>query len=1036
MNPSYKILCIGVDTVPGSGMPGLTYPGKNAAAVARYFETLKEDADITLLTGKDATRENITRWITQCNADPGRLTVIFFFSGIGTAEKNKNNEKMERCLWIDSNHSADIDAHRLKLPAVLELFDNPLHELIVVIDACYEFAGWKGSEELFAQFKATERFTSLKPYVIISSSAEKTWVCEDPALRQGVLTHYFLRTLAGKYTSSRQKEITFFKLLEILDKKVRTHRFTTKTGRKRPHPRLMKNGIMVHYSDRGFKLPILEPIPLIMEPGGNFFQQKIYQTGYFLTCTRLRTKILLMACTLVILLLLVYLVQLTMARIQFDPPKHAAIRDTLLANQSYTLVNLDGERLGKKYDEHFSLYLFRHNWVCALAPKLDAQGKIRLLGNLLGIPISGIEEKQMVEYVLNNRDDIFYWNHGDIMKLMRILSREYSHFDLNRKGMVLELLAKLGKTGKITALEIFDLKNDTDAGLRKLFFKYFYTASFLEKNIHYLNPDDYLYLLENKKQLPASLDIPLHRETGRYLLTIAASIPDDPGKMMDKPGELYGKIKILLSFARYFPILFETQLNRKTETYFRVVAESIPGIHIKITDRNKLREIYEKLRILGTLGSNHFREKAAGVFKEVFDPELVMVLFRECSNFQDKLWLLGLYFKRARNIQHPDNFWHEFIYNYFRDLPRPERTGILKTILDSDVEIIPGNYRDNFLHHLRDVDTTLITLQDWENWIKRYPVALQYTADPIIEGDYPGVFSLLERHPAYFSEILTGPIFERLYRFNQTGTINLVKGIFAGVDGGDRKSRLEAAVFLYNKNYPEYSSFIIAALEKARDDIQGQYVLKNLFADVNAAVIKIAGNDKNLKENLKPLLNQPDLFYRFFRTNLCFWPEETIRWVLTSKVPKYIDEGWPFLRICEQLPHPYLETMLVKIGQADLDEGFRLNAEPVLVKHLPGQFIELAFNGAYRWERSTDDNVVKAYQAFSYKVLIAELILNLRQKSYRKVGFICEAIINKKTGEMLDIRDLGRILETFNRPLERILLRRLRYYVHKHRFKV
>jgi hypothetical protein len=67
--------------------------------------------------------------------------------------------------------------------------------------------------------------------------------------------------------------------------------------------------------------------------------------------------------------------------------------------------------------------------------------------------------------------------------------------------------------------------------------------------------------------------------------------------------------------------------------------------------------------------------------------------------------------------------------------------------------------------------------------------------------------------------------------------------------------------------------------------------------------------------------------------------------------------------------------------------------------------------------------------------LIEELILSLKAKSYSQVDFICSALNSKSTNRDSRIKDFQHILKTFNRPLERIVLRKLRYDVNKRSYQ-
>ncbi len=988
MSERYEVLCIGVNKVPGKTWKELKYAEKNATAVAKYFETSK-NAYVTLLRGKEATKPGIFNWmnkINKCSTEPEELTVILFFSGRASAEKKDDSKGLRRCLWIAGSEHNNLDSYRLKTAEIFKSLDNPNHRLLLVIDACYRIDNRMPLRDIFEEFKESERFTSLKPYMIISASAVNEYAFEDPAQGHGVLTHYFLNTLSGKYTFFLQKKIAFFKFLEMLDKKVREHRFVTQTGRKRSLPMQRKNGVMAHFSGKSIKLPVLEPIPLVLDSSKNVFLQKISQLAHFFTCTRLRTKILLMSRFLGTLLLLFYLVYISVVRIHFTPPQHAALQDTLLGHRSYSLDKLEGEMVGRKYFEEFSLYRFKHNWVDALLRKLDEKGRIVLLGNLLGKRIEGIHEEQLLAFVLRNSNDVFYWDPEDVMKLLETIRKEYKNFDINRKRMTLELLVKLGKNGNVTALAISDFRSETDQGLRNLFLEHFYSPYFLKKNSNYFNPYDYLYLVKSKKKVPPSM---------------------------------------------------ETKLKKKTEKYLRSVAESIPDSHIEITDEIKLSGIYEKLKTLASFGSHDFRKKAPGIFKTAFFPDKVIDLFWDCRNFQDKLWLLELFFKRVQHLNYPDRVWERLVYRHIPDSTVKEKTGILKAIMNTNLELIPKKYWNNLMLYLRHVDPQMVTLTDWENWMHRYRLDFQYTRYTlhwIIDKDYETVFPFLENHYEYFKGSFIEYVFDRLYKFNKSKSVNLAKKIF---EIGNGQDRLYAAVFLYNKNYPEYSSFLIGFLEKAKDTIYHQNLLKEFYGSINDTVIQLVGNNRNLRERLKYILNHSDffLFYRFFKTNIRFWPEEVIKRLLTSKIPKNYETGRLLLRMCERLPDGYRKKMLVKIFKADLDEGFKWKAESALAEYYPGEFLHFVFNGRYKWGRSTNREVVNAYQAFSYKVSIEELVLNLKKKSYWKVGFICEALLNKnKKDKGLNIGDIRHILLEFDRPLERILLRELRYYLHKRQF--
>ncbi len=988
MIQSYKILCIGVNNVPGNGFKLLSYAEKNAADATKYFKTSSND--VTLLTGEEATKTKILNWLNRINTDPElpgqdkskeETTVILFFSGHASAKKNKKKNEWERCLWVHGNAGNDPDTQCLKMPEILNALNNPLQRLIVIIDACYHLEGKQPLRSIFEEFKKSERITNLKPYAIISSSSPGQHLFEDPVLGQGVFTHYLLKTFAGKYTFFLKKKIAFFKFLQILDKKVKNHRFSTSTGRKRALPLLMENGVITHFSGKSFKLPILEPTPLIISPSDHFFKRKTAQLAHLFTCTRIRTRIGLAVSILGVLLLLFYLAVSSMVHIHFNSPQQALFQETLLEQQRYSLDKLGTQQVGKDRYQQVSLYLFKHNWVNAFLHKLDETGKIILLGNLLGHRFNNIDERQILGFALKNSHDVFYWDPEDVRSLLRTIRDAYRNFNKSQKQKTLEFLAKLGKNGEQTAQWGITFTRETDQDLRNLFLQHFYTLDFIKKNPDFLNIYDYFYLKRNQKQLPPEVDL---------------------------------------------------RLRKETEMYLQTVADSIPNSIIDITDKTELSKIYKKLEILALFGSHHFRKKASAVFNQAFLPDEVFGLFWDASILQDKLWLLELYMKRVQHVDEPYLVWDQLVFRYIPRSPSEEKGRILAIIMNAKLELVHKKYRDNLLNYLQYVDSHIVPLSDWGNWIKRYSLDPKYVFYWIIDKDYKEVFSFLQKRYEYFKNKFNGGVFERLYQFNKPKTINLAKKIF---DIGSAKDRLHAAVFLYNKNYQEYSTFILDCLEKAGENTQYQQILQNFYGSINEALTKLVGNHENLRQRLKRLSFHPRFFYTFFRANLQLWPDKTIQQFLRSEIPRGYLDGYPFLKKSEQLPDIYRKKMLIKISNADIEPHFRSRVEAALAKHYPGEFLEMAFNDNYNWNEESRRNIVSAYQEFSCEVLKKELILNLRRESYWKVGFICEALLNKNDKDKgLNIRDIQDILAEFDRPLERIVLRELRYYLHKRQF--
>ncbi|MGD2093172.1 MAG: hypothetical protein PVH61_43830, partial [Candidatus Aminicenantes bacterium] len=852
----------------------------------------------------------------------------------------------------------------------------------------YNFESKQGVsiQTIFQQFKESERMTGLKQYAIISASAVNQAALEDPRIGHGVLTYYFLQTLAGKYTFFLSKKIAFFKFLAILDKKVRNHRFLTDTGRKATLKMLRENGIMVHWHDTNFELPVLEPTPLILDPKKSALQQKLFQWAHFFTCTRLRTKFYLMIGILFTILILIFTAHMSMVRIHFEPRQSALFHDTLLGNPVFFLDKLNGSKLREKNSgerrpyqyKNFNCYLFKHNWVDALLGKLEGSGRIILLGNLLGFPITGVHEKQMMDFALWYNNDIFYWNPNDVMKIINKIRKEYKNFNGNRVRNALTLLAKLGKNGKAAAVELFDFKGETFQRYRNLFLKHFYSLDYWARNFEDFKPGDYLFLIKEKRPLPLLKKSTPDERFQQYLDTVARSLPD-----------------------------------------------SYPGVGMVNREG-----IYGKLGILAFFGSTHFRKKADGIFQNAFNVDEVLDLFWFCRKLSDKVWLLEQFLKRAPHINISRFFWTDFIAGYVNKLPVKEKSHLLKRIMDSAFQLVPKSDRYILAEGLEDADASVIHLNDWENWIKKNQIHPIDTILAIVPLKYPKVFHFLEIHRDYFKGNFSRYVLDSLYKTNQHQTVKLVKKLYKS----SPKDRFNCAVFLVNKNYHEYASYIVDFLEQVNKHQQYDILLGCYFGPLNETLMRIAEKNHRLKNKLMYLLTDKKLFYGFYPFISRFWPEEAKKILLASKITRKSTGGIPLRKFIEHLPDGPRKKILTKILIENNDEDFKSAAESILAKYYPEEFVKLVYTDSYVWHRFTREHVIKAFQSFSYEMLRQGLDISLKKGVNVNVRLICWALVNKEADKELQIQGLQDILEQFNRPEERIMLRKIRHYLNKRHF--
>lgn len=974
----YKVLCVGVNKPPTIKHHPLDYAEKNAQSISQYFETLKDNAQVTLLIGENSSHQRITQWCHECNSLPGELNVIFFFSGYATAENICPSIYPHRCLQLGSQENDHHHPHFLPVPEILQLLNNPSHQLIIIIDACYCLPPSSPITLIFHQFNKSEVFATLKKYVIISTSATCKYMQQDHRLRLGILTHYFLCTISGKYTYFLTPEISLTQLLYSMEDKIKNHPFTSNTGRKRPLPKLWSLGLPVLYSENNLYLPILKSKPFIHHTPHNLSQILSYFTLCF-THTRLRAKISLVGCLLIISFLLFYFAHMSIVRVHFIPNKDAFFHNSLLEKPILSLDDLNNQTIGAPKNQEFNYYLFRSNWVNSLQKKLNNQGKIFLQGNLLGIPMDQIPERQLINSAMHNPNHIFYWHTVDFSKILLALSRTHLFVTPNQKMAALKILATLGNSQAATAARLIPFNREFNQELRNFFLEHFYSPQFLQDNLPYINLKDYLLLLRCNKPIPPALEAPLHKLAEKYLDAIALDI-----------------------------------------------SNGIPPL----TEKEKISTLYRKLELFSSFGSKRFQKMATPIFKNVFIPNEVYFIACSCKNMSDKIWVLEQYFSRVQKINFPllDSFWSQFIYQFVYSLPEPTKTTVIKMIINTSFTGIPRHFQESLFNYLQSANPKIVTLADWENWLNKYHLPPELIFYSIIELKYKDTFVFLQRHLNDFKNLFSDPIFNQLFLLQKSETLNLAKKIFSN---GNTSAQLHAAVFLQNKNQPGYSSFIIRFIEDAPKNYIHLKVLENFFGNINQALLKITQDNTHLRVKLKPVLYHSRLFYPFFKTNMHYWPQESIQCLTNAKIPLDTNAGMKFLLLCVTLPESHRKSLLLKICNSNfLKEPLKGWAESKLATHFPHQYLTLVFNGKYKWGQHTHQEAVKAFNTFTTPLLMQYLALQLKKKNYSSIKPICDALNAKQHFNNSEINLLRQILIEFVTPLERILLRELRYRLH------
>lgn len=980
---NYHVLCIGSEREPGAAFQAPDSLKTNAKTVARYFRAIKNQAQITCLTGKDADKTSILNWLTSSNEIPGKTTVILYYSGHISVEKNTGN-KYQRSLCLESQ-TAPGDNDKtcgLTVPGILKKLTNPDHQLMVVIDGCYHLPKGLSPREAEQSFQETESITSIKRYVSISGFATHKKIFEDPDLGRGVLTHYFLNAMAGKYTSCLKKEIPILRLLDILKQKVHIHRFPTVTGRKRSNRQLVKNGVMLQHGDKNFYLPILEPVPRL-EPTGRKSKTKQSLLRIFtLINTRKKRVLARFALTLFIISLLTLILNIAIGQVLFHPLFGTIYGETLTCTQGIRLSGLKGEHAGKSRFKPSLMFFFNHNWTKALESRLNAKGKLILNGYLLGSRIEWSDKNAVLNFALKNPKQVLYWNLPDIEKLIDHVGNRYRYLKSEQKSKALELLVQLGENGRQTASSIFDWKTNRDKTFRNLSLKHSFSSSVWERNFKHFTIDDYLYLIAVRQPAP----VPERSDSKRYIK------------------------KYLLEQIR----------------------EMSPVEQSIITSESVTRT-YKRLQILAYFRHPAFRQLALPVLKQAFEPEEVIRLFRACSKQKDREWVLDYFLNRAPPVPSSNDAWHWF-NEYIRLLPAGPRYLIIKRIMNQSLLRIPGKHRQWYLYEIYKLPPRFARLDDWEKWIKNSgdmlsPYQILFT---FLKLKYKNLYPFFQRHYSYFKGEFDFYYIKILETSDSVEAAeNWAKEL---LKTGTSKERLHAASYLIKKNPNDEAAVSILRrcfLEAAADPRKRESIKAlppERLEDWLTAKVK---STPGFKKNLEFLVNSGDklLLYRYFKVVWHFWPRKVKQIVLESPIPYDSSEGILFLRTCEKLPEPERKQMIFKILAAELDETMRLNTEDSASRYYPEEFIKFVQGKNYKGSQFVGNDIINAYSTYSLERLREDIHKALKERAYWKIFTIADALIAKHKKGNLELSALERLLKDLKKPVARITLRELRYHI-------
>lgn len=991
---SYKVLCTGLNKLPIKGVDKLNCAESDARAVAAYFEASSLVSDVTCLTGNNTKKADILQWLEESNNSPAETTVVLYFAGHGSASIDEEEKKLERCLYVDGNRYASHEPHILPVSEIIKRVSHSPQRFIFIIDACYSFADDISSFKPFRDYKEAERFDSRKVYVMISATALNEDTFEDTGLGYGILTHQFLKTISGKYSAFWRKTIPVFRFLDVLDKKVKAYRYSNLTGRKRLHPDTVKNGIMVYCSDAKFNVPILEPVPylehILKPPGKSRYHRWISRLFHFFTRTRLRAKISLAVLFAAFSMMIFSIVSHSLVSFSYHPMQQSGFLHYPSNQRGLPLAGIRGTMFGRqRSNAAFEITLYKHSWIEALESKLDMSGKIVLRSNLLGRPRDYFDHKPLVVFALDNPSTVFYWDTGDVMQVVKEIRRRYRRLNNPDRVKALKLLANLGKTGANTAREIVNLEAEQNREIRNIFLAHYSTNQFLSKNKNILTLQDYLYLKQVKKNLPAPVEAFFEKSKNEYLSNIVKKFPTK---------------KELTNSA----------------------------------SRERLDTSFKQLKILAIFGHKDFRKLARLFLNRAFEPYYFFSLAGNCSRPSDKAWVLTYYLKNTRVLDSRFNFWQRMAYTHIGNLPPPQKGAVIKILFDLHFHSIPGNYRDSLLWMLPKTSAESVTLTDLKRWITKYRDSISpgYVLETLVKLPYPERFEFILQHYQFFLGHFYQEAFEDMHSSRPDKTVEFLHRLFA-LTG--KRDRLRIAVFMFNNHHHHmYGNFIYNFIRDAGTDMEKQSVLIDFRGSLNNALMRMAKEKDtypDISRSYQYFLKNRVLLLKSLPFNLYMWPARVKKILEDIPVPRDYSSGNKLFIYFSRLPEPLRKKMLLKIFKHDLDLNFQYSIEKRIAKRYPQDFLRHVYGDDYLWGRYTRDAIVISYQTFSWRELVQKLRANLRDGCYWKSHLIATALVTKVKKDGLLIKELESILGEFNRPLARIALKDIRYEINRHRFQ-
>lgn len=196
-------LCIGINDYSFPDIPDLAYAENDASEVAKILESDYGFDKVTLLVGKDATRENIINALADLQ-DSSKVKkedgVVIYFSGHGVTVKVNNGEQ-GYLLPIDAkvklkniNNPAPYRRSALRMDSLKDDADAiPARHVLFLVDACY--SGYMSSKAVSAA-PEIENALSYDARQVITAGTHGEQAVEHHAWKHGAFTYKLLEKLS------------------------------------------------------------------------------------------------------------------------------------------------------------------------------------------------------------------------------------------------------------------------------------------------------------------------------------------------------------------------------------------------------------------------------------------------------------------------------------------------------------------------------------------------------------------------------------------------------------------------------------------------------------------------------------------------------------------------------------------------------------------------------------------------------------------------------------------------------------------------